>query len=166
MPSVFGVMKCFTFEHRTNDPINEVYVALNNSLHPKGIRSAFARFFVSFHYPDQVIRGFANRFYDWPPKNIQMEDYYSMIFSISNVEILKRRKSGKEQCYDWKDYDLTTIEEIMGYVGCRPPYWTSRRGDDPCDSQAQLGEFYNHLLAKIMQVGTFQQYKPWKMRMG
>ena len=155
-----GVMKCFSFNHKSTGPIDEVYIAINNSIHPNGLRKAIGQFFIMFHYPDQITRGLSNLRYTWPLKTNQMRDYYSMTFKISNVEILKRRKNGKGPCYYWQDYDLTTVEDVMDSVGCRPPYWKSRRDHQPCKSQKQLESVEPHFFAKSMQDDKFQKYIP------
>ena len=159
--ATLGVMKCFSFNHKSKGPIENVYIAINNSIHPNGVRKAIGRFFIMFHYPDQITRGLSNYIrYTWPLKTIQMTDSYSMTFKISNVEILKRRRNGKEKCYFWQDYDLTTVEDVMDSVGCRPPYWKSRRNHEQCKSQKQLESIETHFFAKSMQDDKFQKYIP------
>ena len=155
-----GVMKCFSFKHEAKGPINQIFIAMNNSIHPNGLRKAFGHFFILFHYPDQIIRAVSNTFSTWPLRTIQMSDYYSMRFKVSNVEILKRRRNGREKCHFWEKYDQRTIEDVMASVGCQPPYWKSRRGHQPCTSQKQLGNVHPHFYAKSMQDDRFQQYIP------
>ena len=149
-------MKCFSFHHKATGPIDEVYIAINSSMHRNGVREAHTSFSIMFHYPDQITRGLSNMFYTWPSRVNNKEDFYSMRFKISNVEILKRRRTGKHKCYPWKYYDLTIVEDVMDSVGCRPPYWKSRRSHQPCTSQKQLESIVPHIYAKSMQDDKFQ----------
>ena len=157
--STQGVMKCFSFKYDAKGIIDEAYIAINNSIYPNGIRPR-RRFKIMFHYPDQITKGLKNLFYNWPLRNNPMDEYYSMTFDISNPEILKRRKNGREQCYDWKDYDVTTSEEVMRSVGCRPPYWKSRFDYPSCLSQLQLKNMTEQYLAKQVSDDQFQKYVP------
>ena len=147
--SSLGVMECFSFQHVIDDVVDEVFIALNNSIHPNGLRPTIDGFLVLFHYPHQITRGHTNVFYTWPKRSTAMDDYYKMHFYLSNVEILKRRMDGREQCYDWKDYDIKVIEDVMRLVGCRPPYWKSKYDHPECKSQAQLTDTKLQFLGKV-----------------
>ena len=155
-----GAMQCFSFEHTINDTIDEVFIALNNSIHPYGIRSEYGGFYVMFHYPHQITMGLPNLFTQWPLRSNAMENYYVMAFLISNVEILKRRNDGSKQCYDWKEYDTTFIEDVMAAVGCRPPYWKTKNSHPACLSQKNLRDSKAHFLVKMVRNELFQKYVP------
>ena len=155
-----GIQKCFSFDLAIKDTIDEAFIAINNSIHPNGLRPEFGRFLVMFHYPHQITRSIANSFRAWPLRSNAMDDYYSMMFYISNIEIWKRRKNGREQCHDWKDYDISFIEDVMKSVGCRPPYWKSRHDHPACNLQTQLSDTKVQFNVKMLQDETFQKYIP------
>ena len=156
-----GVRKCFSFKFDAKGTIDETFIAINNSMYPNGVRpTQIGRLLIMFHYPDQIITALKNIFYKWPLRHDPMDEYYSMLFSISNVEILKRRRNGREECHDWKHYDSTTIEDVMRSVGCRPPYWKSRLDLPPCRSQKELTNLGVQYRAKKLQEDKFQKYVP------
>ena len=155
-----GVTKCFSFKHDSKEPIDETYIALNTSIFSKGVRPTFGRFLILFHYPDQIFTGNRNIFYKWPVRANPMDEFYHMHFGISNVEILHRRKKGRERCYDWKRYDFRVIDDVMRSVGCQPPYWKSKLGLPSCRSQQELRNLRVQWWSKNVQDERFQKYFP------
>ena len=169
-PSPLGVLKCFSFHHilgpeyKYSDKeklnLDEVMVAVNNSIFPNGIRPSSGQFLVMFHYPFQLIRSIYTTFYNWPSREDSPPTYHSMQFYIKAVEKLRRRKDGNEQCYDWKQFDSETMEDVMLDVGCRPPYWTSRYNHPLCNSSVQMENIVLHNSAKLFQDDKFQKTIP------
>ena len=153
-----GLMKCMSFKHVVKGAIDEVFIAINSSIFPNGVRPTHDGLSIMFHYPDQMTTSLKNLFYKWPEITYQMDEYYSMRFDISHVEILKRRINGQEECYDWKNYDLTTTEDVMRSVGCIPPYWESRHGGPQCISQLQMRNMVVQYYDKAAQNDKFQKY--------
>ena len=131
-PSPLGVLKCFSFHHiiglkykftesfdrKTRVKLDEVMIAMNNSIFPNGIRPSSGRFLIMLHYPFQLVRSIYTTFFDWPSRVNTSSRYYSMQFYIRAVETLKRRQDGNQECYDWKQFDSNTITDVIRGVGC------------------------------------------------
>ena len=171
-PSPLGVLKCFSFHHilglnynidahgmHDNVNLDEVMVSLNSSVFPNGSRPSSGRFLVMFHYPYQLVRSIYTTFLDWPSR--ATSHYYAMQFHIKSVETLKRRLDGNDECYDWKNFESKTIENVMHAVGCQPPYWKSRVGHYlPCNSSTQMKKIASHYQAQLYQNSLFQKVVP------
>ena len=156
-----GVFKCFSFHHTTELPLDEVLIAVNNSIFPNGIRPPSGRFLLSFHYPDQILRASSTMYTNWMPRNNETTDYYVMHFHITSIEIMKRRKNGKQACYPWKNYDGSVNEDIMEAVGCRPPYWKSKyQYHQYCNSKKELEDIIVRHNMQAYQDSKFQPYIP------
>jgi hypothetical protein len=155
-----GIFKCFSLSPISELPLNDVLIALNNSIFPNGIRPSSGRFLLSFHYPHQIIRSSTTMYSDWMSRNNETVDYYVLNFHIISIEIIKRRKNGDEACYPWKNYDNTVKEDVMRSVGCRPPYWKSRYEHRLCNSKMELSDIINQYSMKVYQDSKFQPYIP------
>ena len=156
-----NVFKCFTFhhDHDTSAPLDEVMIALNNSIFPNNVRPSLeGRFLLTYHYPHQVLTSLKSMMIAWPPRIAK--SYYIMNIHISGIEILKRRKGGEEVCYDWKNYDLKIREDVMKSVGCQPPYWKSIKDYTDCGSKNQLREIVSQYMAKQFHDSQFQKHVP------
>ena len=132
-----GIYKCFSFNQISELPLDEVFIAINSSVFPNGIRPSSSRFLLSFHYPHQIVRSQPTQYTDWIPRSNQTTDYYVMNFPLTGIEIIKRRRDGKHGCYPWKNYDNTVNEDVMKSVGCRPPYWKSKYEHRLCNSKKE-----------------------------
>ena len=174
-PSPLGVLKCFSFHHIIGPKYNlnfnenkkanklnldEVMIAVNNSVFPSGIRPSSGRFLIMFHYPFQLVRSIYTTFYNWPIQEDAASRYYAMQFHIKSVETLKRREDGNKECYDWKHFDTKTIEDVMVSVGCQPPYWKSQHNLSPCTSSQQIKDIASHYQAKLYQDDNFEKVIP------
>ena len=166
-PSPLGILKCFSIHGRDleyNDKkkvnIDEAMIAINNSIFPNGLRPKSGQFFVKFHHPYQLVRAIYTTFYDWHSRENLPPTYYSMQFHIKAVEKLRRREDGNEPCYDWKNYDDQTREDVMLAVGCRPPYWRSKYNHPFCSNSEQMEKILLHNQAKLYQNDEFQKVVP------
>ena len=165
-PSPLGVLKCFSFhlilgfDYEYNDKekmnLDEVMIAINNSIFPNEVRPSSGQFLVMFHYPFQLIRSIYTTFYNWPSRENLSPTYYSMQFYIHAVEKLKRRTGWNHHCYDWKDFDSRTMEDVMSAVGCKPPYWNSMHNHPNCNNSDQMEKISLHNQAKLYHNDQFQ----------
>ena len=160
--SPMGVYKCFTLSYNIGVNLNEVLLAVNNSIFPDGWRPTQNHFMVVFHYPNQIIRSVTTALSDWPPLKDRKKyhTYHVMKLYLTNIEILKRRRDGRQPCYDWETYDNQTIEDVVQSVGCRPPYWTSKTNYELCKSSQQIRKAGIQHWAKMFQMDTYQPYVP------
>ena len=174
-PSPLGVLKCFSFHHiiglqykfaeetfdrKTRVKLDEVMIAMNNSIFPNGIRPSSGRFLIMFHYPFQLVRSIYTTFFDWPSRVNSSSRYYSMQFYIRAVETLKRRQNGNQECYDWKQFDSNTIKDVIRGVGCRPPYWKLEPNYPSCNTSMQMKSIALQYQAKLYQDDKFQKVVP------
>ena len=155
-----GVFKCFSVSFIHDSPLDEVFLAINNSLFPNGVRPPQSQFMVAFNYPHEIARSIITSLSDWPILNDANGDYHVMKFYLSNVEILKRRRDGAQRCYDWEIFDSQTIEDVMLSVGCQPPFWSTKKIHETCNSSQQLMNIGQQYWAKMFQDNTFQTYIP------
>ena len=90
---------------------------------------------VLFSYPEQLLvsGGFESI---WKNPNETMM-WHS--FSIRDMEILKQRYKGNNQCEpNWKGFDSLMIEQHIKNTGCRPPYFGNISKLSLCDTQTKL----------------------------
>ena len=151
-PHPFGFMKCFSIHYDIkrdytgknadkSSPtlkLDQVYIAMNNSIFPNGIRPSSGRFLITFHNPFQLERSSYIAFHNWPSR--KERKYHVMQFFFRSVEIFKRRRNGNERCYHEKDYDYMVNERVIKDVGCRPPFWRSNYKYPVCNSSKQMKE--------------------------
>ena len=69
-----------------------------------------------------------------------------MYFTITNVEILKRRSKSTSRCTDdWKSHAKlikTIFQNVMEEVGCRAPYQQSETMLPMCQTKEQMRQMY------------------------
>ena len=90
---------------------------------------------VLFSYPEQLLvsGGFESI---WKNPNETMV-WHS--FAVRNIEILKQRYKGNNQCEpNWKAFDSLMIEKHIKETGCRPPYLSNDSKFSLCDTQRKL----------------------------
>ena len=171
-----GATKCFSFHHTlsldkttTNEKdtshvdhvhLDEVMISINSSLFPNGIRPSSGQFIIMFHYPFQLIRSIYTTFLNWPSRDQGSSKYYAMQFYMKSVEIIKRRKDGSEDCSESKNYDEEVQEIIMEFVGCQPPFWTSKYFHPPCHSKRQLKDIFKYHKAALFQDYAVKKFDP------
>ena len=88
--------------------------------------------------------------YAWPKReNVTSE--YEMDFSITNVEILKRRSKPKAPCSeDWNIHGQNIeaiFQNLMEEVGCRAPYQQSHKPLPLCHTKEKMMKMVSSLLA-------------------
>lgn len=156
----FGVFKCFSFHHKTESPLDEVLVAIKNSIFPGGIRPSSGRFLLLFHYPHQIARSLSTMHYNWRQRRNDTNDYHVLNFDITGIEVMNRRMDGNKQCDASSNYDTNINEQIMTTVGCQPPYWKSKYKYNRCNSKKKLRDIIKQHYMKQQQGAKFQSYIP------
>ena len=141
------IFKCLSIHHNYHSTLDEVMVAINNSIFPDGVRPESHGFQLMYHYPFQLSRSYSSVIYNWPYRSNEKSDYYAMQFYMTDIEMLRRRQDGNEHCFDGKYYDTAFYEHIMRSVGCRPLYWKSTLDVEPCDSKVQMSSIVKYYIA-------------------
>ena len=145
--------KCIALEM---DPANfdMVYFVFKKTIFPDGIRPnvwgskllpiVTFQLFPATNYPWQFKK------YAWP-KHQDPTSEYEMYFTITNVEILKRRSKSDAPCIeDWKMYGNNVeniFQSVMDEVGCRAPYQQSMKPMALCQTKEKMREMYTLLHA-------------------
>ena len=153
------IFKCISFEHNYESTLDEVMVAMNNSVFPNGVRPEVGGFLLMYHYPNQLSRSFSSVQYKWPDLSSAKRDYYAMQFYITDVEIMRRRTDGTENCYDGNNYDSMLYDHVMRSVGCQPPYWKSTLGVKPCDSKKKMSKAVKYYMANLFEDNSVPLYR-------
>ena len=140
------IYKCFGLRMQKKN-ILYGYVAFNKSLF--GSRS-FNYVVTLLHYPNQTMLSLSTLKYEWPsyPKRKQIE--YSMDFTITQVEVLKRRNKRTKSCVSNDiSFDETIMSDHIKKNGCRAPYQNNRNDTPICSSRKEMLGAYYDLIMKI-----------------
>ena len=134
--------KCFGTE------LNKMYVKdvlsirlmFNESL--KNVINDTAAVYVSFNYPNQIIRPRGGSQLIWH-KNDKTSENMVDIFHIISVELLKRRNKQKKKCTaEWNIFDQLVLKKHIEKVGCRAPYMSQYPEFPMCNTQKEIRKAY------------------------
>ena len=118
---------------------DSIAVEFKNSIFPNGSRPTLHGFQVFLHYPNQFLRSIGTKIYAWEAKS--KDDYYTMAFSLTNMEVVKRRSKSTDQCSQrWRNYDEQILVDHVKKVGCRAPYQTPSQQFPKCNTQEKMNE--------------------------
>ena len=153
------LLKCFSIH---NPPgINIVYVEskIDASLFPNKIRPEKWGFVVRFPLPHQNLRSAKITYGEW--QNRQNLSYgFTMNFYVRNVQIIKRRRSNTNACYNWKNYDNLIVKEISESVGCSPGYWRNMANLPNCTSAMKMKYFEDSFFKRYFGSDESVSYIP------
>ena len=112
---------------------------IKNSIFPNGSRPALHGLEVFLHYPNQLLRSIETNLYAWEAK--LKDDYYTMRFKLTSMEVIKRRSKSTDQCSQrWRNDDDHILVDHITKVGCRAPYQTPSQQFPKCNTQEKMNE--------------------------
>ena len=130
-----NIMKCFTIgiDSKESRNIKTIHISFGSTLKPLLAKIGTIR--AGFTYPEQLLVS-AGGVPIWENPNETMM-WHS--FTIRNMEILKQRYKGNNQCEpNWKVFDSVMIEKHIKKTGCRPPYLSNNSKFSLCNTQRKL----------------------------
>ena len=138
--------------------IDLIYFAIRNNIYPGGIRPSIwgdkMLPVVTFQLFPTTYASWQFKKYGWPNSS-HLTSEYEMSFTLTNVEILKRRSKSKAPCIeDWRKYDQdieTIFQDLMEVVGCRAPYQQPNKPLPLCQTKEKMKEMVSALIDDPMQ---------------
>ena len=113
--------KCYGIQMPDDENFQSIAILLKNDVFSAKIRPNVYDFFTLLHYPNQLLRSMRTIRYSWPMRTANTT--YEMDFTVSGVEIIKRRNKNTQPCNpDWKIHDEIVQRKHSETVGCRAPY--------------------------------------------
>ena len=121
--------------------------SFNASLFPNGIRPHSEDSIIIFlHMQNQWLLAGNYGKYSWPKRTEKKE--YTMSFTLTNFEILKRRNKWNDPCQpDDSSFDQNILEDHLNTVGCRAPYQKTKKNLSICDSKEKMKEASHDLMS-------------------
>ena len=149
----FSATKCLLFQYVNTQHVASARIWIKSSIFPDGIRPPHDHQFIfNTVFPQQVSR-LSSAIWGWPPRN-NASDTYVMSFSLSRIEIIKRRRKRGNNCYDWNRYDAIVQENILSEVGCRPFNLTSMLKFPMCSTAEQMKQIRQKYWAVFSENGV------------
>ena len=143
-------VKCFGIRSSYSN-IKYGTFALNSSIFPNGIRPTTG-FMANFHLPNILSMSWIFAKSTWPIRKDKRP--YVMIFSLQQVDVLKRRRKRTQSCASNAfNYDELALEEHLNEVGCRAPYQKTDKDWKICSSKENMKK------AKIDLMGETKKEK-------
>jgi hypothetical protein len=143
--------KCFGLDSFDNRNIVGQF-GFNSSVYPDFIRPGSWEKkmapFTFFHLPNKTFFSKSTIQYNWPKRtNISA---HAMEFTLSYIEILKRRSKRSESCVeDNLNYDEIILNEHIDRIGCRAPYQISRTNVPICPTKDKMKQTIINLNASM-----------------
>ena len=103
--------KCFTMNipFIENIRVYSVQMKIDKHIFPNGIRPRWNDFFITMHYPFQMMRSYVLSRVKWE-SSINETDCWALKVSVGSMEVLKRRSKYNDPCNDnLKGHDLSLI---------------------------------------------------------
>ena len=140
-------LKCYGLK---SSVVNHYAVSFkfNSSIFPNGIRPHLGYSIVLIvHLPNQLVVSGNYGKYTWNKRTEKQEHY--MDFSLTQLEILKRRKKSQDPCLsDDLDFDEAIVNDHLENVGCKAPYQKTNRIWETCRSKEKMKEASSNLMGK------------------
>ena len=80
----------------------------------------YSQMLTFLHYPNHLLSSFKNIKLEWEVRNAT--DKYMMSYYVNGVEVIEKRNKRNSPCYEWKNYDISILENHAKKVGCKAPY--------------------------------------------
>ena len=140
-------MKCFGLKSKLKH-IDELYFRFNTSIYPNGIRpSSKLSTVIGVHLPNQFSLVGNSLKYTWP--NWDEIGTYTMIFSLQQIDIIKRRNKRNDPCIsDDFNFDQMIWDSHLDIVGCKPPYHSTNKKLEVCNSAEKINGAYIDLIKR------------------
>ena len=130
-----NIIKCFTIgiDIKESRNIKTIKIQFGSTLAP--LLTKIGQIFAMFSYPEQLlVSGGGESFWENPNDTMVWHS-----FGVRNMEILKQRYKGNNQCEpNWKVFDSVMIEKHIKKTGCMPPYLSNYRKFPLCHTQMKL----------------------------
>ena len=130
-----NIIKCFTIgiDIKESRNIKTIKIQFGSTLAP--LLAEIGQINALFSYPEQLlVSGGAVPIWENPNETTAWHT-----FSVRNMEILKQRYKGNNQCEpNWKVFDRLMIEKHIKKTGCMPPYFSNISDFSLCDTRAKL----------------------------
>jgi hypothetical protein len=145
--------KCFSFimPYVEKIPIVSFFIRINANIFPSGKRPSFPNFHgsnisgggfsVFLHLPGEHLRSYFDKKHTWANRQNNTNNY-DMIFTVKNMEVLKRRNKFTNPCNtNWENDDESVMESIMNGIGCTPPHWKLKSRLRSCSTREEMRKF-------------------------
>ena len=85
-----------------------------------------------------------------------------MDINVKDMEILRHRSKPDNPCSNSKSYDYDIFKEIIGSVGCIPPYFDAMFAESltPCNTKDDLLQVAKKLLEALEEAGEYEHSIP------
>ena len=132
-----NIIKCFTIgiDIKESRNIKTIKIQFGSTLAP--LLTKIGQIFAMFSYPEQLlVSGGGESFWENPNDTMVWHS-----FGVRNMEILKQRYKGNNQCEpNWKVFDSLMMEKHIKKTGCKPPYFSNIGRFFLCDTQTKLND--------------------------
>ena len=132
--------KCFTMNIPMveNKRIYSVEMNMDKDIFPYGIiRPDRNQFFITLHYPFQLLRSYVFSRVRWP-SSIKETDCFQLRVSVGSTEVLKRRNKYTDPCNDaLETHDNITFLRMIEDIGCSPTHWKIESDLQECNNIKQ-----------------------------
>ena len=139
--------KCFTVDipYIPKRRIYYMKMSIDDYIFPYGIRPSRKEFFITMHYPFQLMRSYLLSRINWEPY-IRQTNCYELTVRVGSMEVLKRRNKYRDPCNeDITDQDKLALKKIVEAVGCQPKHWKIGSELTYCTVQSQYKELEKKL---------------------
>jgi hypothetical protein len=128
---------CYGLQMTDDKQLQHHSVLLKNDIFPSKIRPHTSDFFTLLHYPNHLLRSLRSIRFSWPQRTTN--DTYGMLFTINEVEVIKRRNKNKQPCDEnWENYDDVLQEKHSEMVGCTTPYHNASTKTKTCSTKQEM----------------------------
>ena len=135
------IMKCFTIDvpFRKNKPIFSFALNIRNSIFSNNTRpmnrpDKLEGFYISLHYPRQLLLASNPWHMRWKYRSIDNQEY-GMLFEIVSLTVVRKRRISGGPCIDeGENYDQTIIDSVIKKLGCRPIFWETEMNIGACSN--------------------------------
>ena len=129
-------IKCFSLKSEYTNIIANFF-GFNSSIFLNDLQRISSNFLVVFHLPNQISTPGNSFKSSWLKRDAKKE--YEMIFTIQELEIMKRRSKRSNPCFSEElNFDEIVLNEHLEEIGCRAPFQTTKQNLSICNSKAKL----------------------------
>ena len=131
--------KCFSLHHDAKQMMRLESFKLQQEIFQNRSRASYYSFITLLHYPSQALRSLGTLRRVW--KNRKDTSDYSMHFQLTGMDVMNRRQKKNDHCNpNWRNYDISVIEEKIRKSGCRMTYETANMSAPKCNTKAAIIE--------------------------
>ena len=128
---------CYGLQIKDDEQLQHHSVLLKNDIFPSNVRPRTSDFFTLLHYPNHLLRSLRSIRFSWPQRTTN--DTYGMLFTVNEVEVIKRRNKNKQPCNEnWSNHDEIVQKMHSKMVGCRTPYHNTTSKTKKCSTMEEM----------------------------